>query len=399
MAASERFNYESLFSKNSTVVAPGASPRPKYDFAVAYPDPETLPLDGLAASLKNALAREGKELAYYPNSAGLPSLRRLVAEKLTRDRNMTVDENDVVLTSGSGEAIGMLIQALTDPGDVVLTEEYFYLGTMRQMRRYGTDVVGVKCDYDGMIPQELEATLERQAGLGKKVKYLYTIPTFQNPLGWTMTLERRKQVLEVTGKHGVPVFEDDCYADLRFEGEDVTSFHSLDDTGRVVYVGSFSKIIAPGMRMGYLVAPRPVISRAWSFKSGGAVSQFTALAVAEYMKGGLDEHIEAHNKALLAKRDTMLAALGENFGGSVTWTAPQGGLYVWVKFPEGTDLAAVQDQVYEEGVGYYNGAQFSPSGEGANYLRLCFGHPPAEIIYEGIGELARILDRIGVHPG
>ena len=135
MAASERFNYESLFSKNSTVVAPGSSPRPKYDFAVAYPDPETLPLDGLAAALTNALAREGKDLAYYPNSAGLPSLRRLVAEKLTRDRNMTVDETDVVLTSGSGEAIGMLIQALTDPGDVVLTEEYFYLGTMRQMRR------------------------------------------------------------------------------------------------------------------------------------------------------------------------------------------------------------------------------------------------------------------------
>jgi len=173
----------------------------------------------------------------------------------------------------------------------------------------------------------------------------------------------------------------------------------LDDTGRVVYVGSFSKIIAPGMRMGYLVAPQEVISRAWSFKSGGAVSQFTALAVAELMKGGLDQHIEVQNRALLVKRDAMLAALGENFGGSVTWTIPRGGLYVWVKFPEGTDLAAVQEQVYEEGVGYYNGVQFSPSGEGANYLRLCFGHPTAETVYQGIGELARILDRIGVFPG
>ena len=143
MVESQRFSYESLFSKNSTIVAPGASPRPKYDFAVAYPDPETLPLDGLAVSLKEALNREGKDLAYYPNSAGLPSLRRLVAEKLGRDRNMKVEDDDVVLTSGSGEAIGMLIQALTDPGDVVLTEEYFYLGTLRQMRRYGADVVGV----------------------------------------------------------------------------------------------------------------------------------------------------------------------------------------------------------------------------------------------------------------
>jgi 2-aminoadipate transaminase len=240
--------------------------------------------------------------------------------------------------------------------------------------------------------------ITEQTAKGKRVKYLYTIPTFQNPMGWTMTLERRKQVLEVTRNHGIPVFEDDCYADLRFEGEDVTSFHSLDDTGRVVYVGSFSKIIAPGMRMGYLVAPQEVINRAWSFKSGGAVSQFTALAVAEYMKGGIEQHIEEQNRALVVKRNAMLASLGENFGDSVSWSNPEGGLYVWVRFPEGTDLAAVQEQVYQEGVGYYNGTQFSPSGEGANYVRLCFGHPSAETIYEGIGELARALDRNKVYP-
>ncbi len=395
----QRFNYDNLFSANSQDAPPGSFRHAKYDFAVAYPDPETLPLNELVDSLKSAFDREGRDLAYYSNASGYPELRRLVAEKLARERNMKVEADDLVLTSGSGEAIGIVIQALTDPGDVVLTEEFVYLGTLSQMRRYGADVVGVKCDDDGILPGDLDSVITEQTAKGKKVKYLYTIPTFQNPMGWTMTLERRKQVLEVTGKHGIPVFEDDCYADLRFEGEDVTSFHSLDDTGRVVYVGSFSKIIAPGMRMGYLVAPPEVINRAWSFKSGGAVSQFTALAVAEYMKGGLDQHIEAHNRALAAKRDAMLAALGENFGGSVTWTAPQGGLYVWVKFPEGTDLAAVQDQVYEEGVGYYNGAQFSPSGEGANYVRLCFGHPPAETIREGIGELARILDKIGVFPG
>ena len=399
MADSERFSYEGLFSRNSAVVAPGASPRPKFDFAVAYPDPETLPLDGLASSLKEALDREGKDMAYYPNSAGLPSLRRLVAEKLTRDRNMTVDEDDVVLTSGSGEAIGMLIQALTDPGDVVLTEEFFYLGTMRQMRRFGTDVVGIKCDHEGIIPQELEATLERQAGLGKKVKYLYTIPTFQNPLGWTMTLERRKQVLEVTRRHGIPVFEDDCYVDLRFEGEDVTSFHSLDDTGSVIYVGSFSKILAPGMRMGYMVAPQEVIQRAMSFKAGGGVNQFAALAIEEYLRNNMYQHIEEENRALVIKRDAMIASLGENFGSAATWLVPQGGLYVWVEMPEGTDLAAFQEQSFREGVGFYNGTMFSPEGRGANLARLCFGHPPAETVYEGVAEWAKILDRNGLLRG
>jgi len=395
----EQFNYDRLFSATSRDALPGTFRHAKYDFAVAYPDPETLPLDELIDSLKSGFEREGRDLAYYSDASGYPELRRLVAEKLARERNMKVDADNLVLTSGSGEAIGIVIQALTDPDDVVLVEEFVYLGTLNQMRRYGADVVGVKCDDDGILPADLDTVITEQTAKGKKVKYLYTIPTFQNPMGWTMTLERRKQVLEVTGKHGIPVFEDDCYADLRFEGEDVTSFHSLDDTGRVVYVGSFSKIIAPGMRMGYLVAPQEVINRAWSFKSGGAVSQFTALAVAEYMKGGLDQHIEVHNRALMAKRDAMVAALGENFGGSVTWTTPQGGLYVWVRFPDGTDLAAVQEQVYQEGVGYYNGTQFSPSGEGANYVRLCFGHPPAETIYDGIGELARILERNKVYPG
>ena len=294
----ERFNYDNLFSATSRDAPPGSVRHSKYDFAVAYPDPDTLPLDELIGSLKSGFENEGRDLAYYSDGSGYPELRRLVAEKLARERNMKVQADDLVLTSGSGEAIGIVIQALTDPGDVVLTEEFVYLGTLNQMRRYGADIVGVKCDDDGIIPADLDSVITEQTAKGKKVKYLYTIPAFQNPMGWTMTLERRKQVLEITGKHGIPVFEDDCYADLRFEGEDVTSFHSLDDTGRVIYVGSFSKIIAPGMRMGYLVAPPEVINRAWSFKSGGAVSQFTALAVAEYMKGGLDQHIEAWTKTL-----------------------------------------------------------------------------------------------------
>ena len=394
----DQFNYESFFSASSQESIPGTVRHSKYDFAVAYPDPDNLPLEELIESVRAGFEREGRDLAYYSTAAGDPELRNLVAEKLSRERNMTVTADDMVLTSGSGEAIGILIQALTDPGDVVLVEEFVYLGTLNQMRRYGADVVGVKCDDDGIIPEALDSVITEQTGKGKRVKYLYTIPQFQNPLGWTMSLERRKEVLDVTGKHGIPIFEDDCYADLRFEGEDVTSFHSLDDAGRVVYAGSFSKIIAPGMRMGYLVAPKPVIARAWSFKSGGAVSQFTALTIAEFMKGGLNQHIEVQNRALAAKRDAMVAALGENFGGSVTWTVPQGGLYIWVKFPEGTDLAAVQEEIFHEGVSYYNGSQFSPTGEGSNYVRLCFGHPSIETIRDGIAELARILDSKNVFP-
>jgi 2-aminoadipate transaminase len=399
MAGSQPFSYEGLFARNAPLTARGANRNAKYDFAVAYPDPESLPLDGLLEALKVALEREGKDLAYYPVAAGLPALRQLVAEKLGRDRNMKVTPDDIILTSGSGEAISLIIQSLTDPGDVVLTEEFVYLGTLRQMRTFGADVRGVKCDNEGIIPQAFEDALKEAQRQDKKVKYLYTIPTFQNPMGWTMTLERRQKVLELAREYGVPVFEDDCYTDLRFEGEDVTSFHSLDDTGQVLYVGSFSKIIAPGMRMGYLAAPAEVRQRAMSFKGGGGVNQFAALAIEQYLKDNMYEHINQQNQALRVKRDAMLASLGENFGDAARWNQPEGGLYIWLELPEGSDLAGLQEQAFQEGVGYYNGTMFSPEGRGANYARLCFGHPSPQTVYDGVAELARILERHGVLKG
>ena len=399
MALDEAFDYRGLFAKSAPITPKASSRHATYDFAVAYPDPDTLPLDGLVDALKVALDRGGRDLAYYPEATGLLALRELVAGKLWRDRNMKMSPDDVVLTAGSGEAITMLIQALTDPGDVVLTEEFVYLGTLRQLRRYGADVVAVPCDEGGIVPEELEAILKLTEEGGKVVKYLYTIPTFQNPLGWTMSLERRRRILDVTREYGVPIFEDDCYVDLRFDGEDVTSFHSLDDTGRVLYVGSFSKIIAPGMRMGYLVAPSEVIERAMSFKGGGGVNQFAGLAIEEYLKHNMHQHIAEQNGALRAKRDAMLASLGENFGDAATWSEPQGGLYIWLTLPDGADLAGLQEQAFAEGVGYYSGPQFSPEGRGANCARLCFGHPSAEMVYDGIAELARILQRHGLMPG
>ncbi len=392
------FSYEGLFAERAPITTRGANRHARYDFAVAYPDPDTLPLTGLVEALSVAMEREGRDLAYYPVASGYPPLRELVADKLRRDRQMEVTADDIVLTSGSGEAINMLIQAMTDPGDVLLTEEYVYLGTMRQMRLWSANVVGVKCDDDGIIPEALDETIRAQHAAGRRVKFLYTIPTFQNPLGWTTTLERRQRMLEVCQSHGVPILEDDCYVDLRFEGEDVTSISSLGDGEGVLYVGSMSKIIAPGVRMGYLVAPEVVRERALSFKSGG-VNQFAALAIEEYLRNHMYDHIDEENQALRAKRDAMLAALGEHFGNRATWSKPEGGLYLWLTMPEGTDLASFQEQSFNEGVGYYNGTMFSPEGNGANMARLCFGHPTAQTVSDGIAELAVIFERNGIFAG
>jgi 2-aminoadipate transaminase len=397
MPAPDKFSYEELFAAGSPSTPPGTARHAKYDFAVAYPDPDLVPLDGLVEAAKRAMANDGRDLAYYPDAAGYPELRRLIAEDLANERNIQVGANQMVLTAGSGEAIAMVTQALIEPGDTILAEEFVYLGSLRSFRRYNANVVGIKCDEDGLVPEDLDSTIQRLKAEGHRIKFLYTIPTFQNPLGSTLPLERRKKILEITGQHGIPVFEDDAYFDLRFEGEPVESFYTLDDTARVIYCSSYSKITAPGMRIGYLVGPPEVINHAWGFKMGGGVNQFAASTIAEYVKNGnMSEHIRQQNDSLRAKRDAMLASLGENFGDSATWTRPEGGLYVWLTLPEGTDVAALEEQAFQEGVGYYNGTMFSPEGRGNNSLRLCFGHPSVEMVTEGIAELARIFERHGL---
>ncbi len=397
MTQGGRFDFEELFSDRAPEPKPGgAVQRAKYDFAVAYPDPGSLPLDELASSLRGALAEEGADLAIYPHPQGYPPLREYVADKLRRDRAIEVTPDDVILGDGSSQPLHMAIEALVEPGDVVLTEDYVYSGTLSILGRFGADVRGIRCDQDGMDPDALEEAVELAQAQGRRPKMIYTIPTFQNPQGWTMTLERRKALVRIAQKHGVPILEDDCYVDLRFEGEDVTSIHSLDDAGLVIYVGSFSKIIAPGMRLGYLAAPPQVLGVARAVKSGGGVNQFTALAVHRYAACGLREHISDINRVLRAKRDAMLAALGENMGSAATWSRPEGALYVWLRLRGDANTTLTHQAALDVDVGYHPGVNFAPDGvSGRNMARLCYGYNTPEEIGEGIARLAEVFDRAG----
>ena len=398
MADAEQFQYEGLFAKTT----PGARDRAvvrrgKYDFAVAYPDPASLPLDELMAALEGALRDEGKDLAVYPHPSGYPPLREFVAGKLARDRGIQVSADDIILADGSNQPIHMLLEVLLDPGDVVLTEEFVYSGTLNTLRRFQADIRGVACDEDGIVPKALEGAIKTAAAQGKRPKFIYTIPSFQNPQGWTMTLERRQALVRLSQSYDVPILEDDCYVDLRYDGEPVTSIHSLDETGRVMYVASFSKNIAPGMRMGYVTAPPEVLDRVAAVKSGSGVNQFAALAVHRYSTSNLEDHIGDIRHILRAKRDAMLAALGENFGSAATWSRPEGGLYVWLRMPEGVDLASVREKALEAGVGYQAGNLYAPDGvSGKNYARLCFGYNTPEEIHEGIALLARVFEDEGI---
>ena len=397
------FSFKDLFAKSAPKDPPRAASvaRAKYDFAVAYPDPDSLPLDDLADSLKSALAEEGRDLAVYPHQQGYPPLREYVAAKLERDREIRVGVDEIVLADGSSQPLHMVGESLLDPGDIVLTEEFVYVGTLAMLRRFQADIRGVQCDEDGLLPDALEDAIVRAVGQGRRPKFIYTIPTFQNPLGWTMTLERRKALVELSHKYDVPILEDDCYVDLRYEGEPVPAIHSLDDSGRVMYVASFSKNIAPGMRLGYLTGPEELLDVARAAKSGGGVNQFAALAVHRYAASGkLDEHIEESIGVLRTKRDAMLAALGENFGTAAKWSRPNGGLYVWLEMPEGADLVAARDNAFDADVGYSAGNVFAPDGvSGTNMARLCFGYNTPDEISEGIARLAEVFEREGMLGG
>ena len=398
MGDDRSFSYEALFASSTPEPrAGGAVRRGKYDFAVAYPDPESLPLDELAESLKTALQEEGRDLARYPDPQGYLPLRELVAARLAKNRSIHVSPDDIILGDGSGQPIHMVAEALLDPEDVVLTEDFVYSGTLAILRRFRADIRGVACDTQGMLPDALESAITKAVTEGKRPKLIYTIPTFQNPQGWTMTLDRRRAMVEVSQRHGVPILEDDCYVDLRYDGEPVAPIHSLDDTDRIMYVASFSKIIAPGMRMGYLTAPEPVLGRVRAIKSGGGVNQFAAMAVHRYSTTHLESHINEANTVLRAKRDAMLAALGENFGSAATWSRPDGGLYVWLRMPEEADLVKARETALDADVGYQPGPMFAPDGvSGKNYARLCFGYNDPKEIHEGIARLAEVFDREGM---
>ena len=397
MTDARHFDFKDLFSSRvPNQQPPGSVKRGKYDFAVAYPDPGSLPLDDLAKSLKQALEEEGRDLAIYPHPQGYPPLREYVADKLKRDRNIEITADELILADGSSQPLHIAIEALVDPQDIVLTEDYVYSGTLGILRRFGAEVRGVACDDDGMDPDMLEGAIELAISQGKKPKMIYTIPTFQNPQGWTMTLERRKALVRLAQQYGVPILEDDCYVDLRFEGQDVTSIHSLDDSGLVMYVGSFSKIIAPGMRIGYLTAPPQILDIARTIKSGGGVNQFTALAIHRYAGSGLDDHISSIRDILLAKRDAMLAALGENIGSSATWSRPEGALYIWLQLREDADITTTHQSAMDLDVGYHPGVNFAADGiSGKNMARLCYGYNTPSEIHEGIARLADIFDQAG----
>ena len=392
------FDFTNFIADRVPAGAP-AAPRlgkPKYDFGTGFPDPDSFPSEGLHEALGRALKEHGRDMVLYPDPQGYPPFREFIAEKLRRERGISVDPDQVLLIGGSCVALAIVSQLFTNPGDTLLTEQFTYLGTLAVMRNVRANILGVATDDEGMRPDALDETIQDLARKGTRPKFIYTVPTFQNPLGTDMGVKRRLDILAVAKKHGIPIFEDDAYEDLRFEGERSPAIHSYDDANMVLYCGTFSKILGPGMRLGYLVAPQPLMPQVNALNWGRPTSHFAGMAAYYYLQDHLDDHVEEINGILRAKRDTMLGAIGESMGSAVASSNPAGGMYLWLRLSEGANADAAAAKARERGVAYLPGPRFSPSGDGANYLRLCFGYEDHQGIRDGIAALAEVFTEEGL---
>ena len=393
------FGFDGLRARSAPEPTPlpaAATQDPKFPFTMSYPDPKSLPIMEAHAAMGEILEEVGDTPTVYPDTQGYPPLREYVADFLRRERGMDVSPDQVLLAEGSGQAIHYVAEALLDPGDVVIVDHFVYGGTLWSLRRFGADVRGVPSDDDGMLPDALGDTLSGAAAEGKRVKLIYLIPTFQNPQAWTMPIERRREIVEVAAHHGAPILEDDGIAEFRFEGQSIDAVSSLDDSGLAIHTGSFSKMVVPGMRIGYLAASRELLETVMPIKGSRGVTQFGALTVHRFATTRLPEHLSRLNRTLRSRRDAMFAALGENMGADATWARPEGGLYTWLTMPDHVDLEKAAGPAERASVTYDLGAKFATGDEhGRNRARLCFSYNTEEEIAEGIARLADVLSGMG----
>ena len=388
------FDFSQVLSAVATGEAAPFKGFPPHHFVGGNIDEPTVPAAALAEAVRDVLRREGHSLGKYGMDSGMQGylpLREAVAEMLGRRAGMAVSADQVLLTSGSLQAMDLINKVMLNPGDVVLVEAANYAGTFGKLNALGVDYRGVALDADGMRPDALEAEIAALAAEGRRPKYIFTIPTIQNPTGTVMSEARRLEILAIAARHDLPIFEDDCYADLVFSGQRPRAFQALDPDGRVVYCGTFSKTVAPALRVGFLVAPWPLMGRILALKTDAGSGALEQMVLAQFVPEHYDAHVSGLLPMLDAKAGAMCAALDEHFGADASYTRPVGGIYIWVTLPDVVDTDRLFQVALEAGVEINPGSQWSVDGPANRHrMRLCFGHPTIESIQAGIATLADV---------
>lgn len=359
-------------------------------FSGGMPEIRRVPIDSVIAATTSALRDSGTEALQYGSSDGRAQIREVVVG-LMGEIGVRVKADDLVITAGAQQALDLIAKIFIDPGDTIICEGPTYLGALQAFSAYQPNVVCIPMDDDGM---RTDLLAEKLSELGPRgAKFIYTIPNFQNPAGVTLTPTRRRELLDLAREYDIPVIEDDPYGRLRFEGGHALPLRALDD--EVIYLGTFSKIFAPGLRLGWTIAPKPILAKFLLAKQaadlcGSAFAQTTAeryFADTRWRKT-----LQTLTSAYAERRDAMIAALEEFFPAEAHWTVPAGGFFVWVEMPSFLDLKSILAEAVERGVTYVPGDAFFPDGRGRNCMRLGFCYAEPAKIREGIERLAEVLE-------
>lgn len=359
-----------------------------YSFAGGYPSAETFPLEEIRRTMSEVIDKYGGKAFQYGATQGVPELREAVAARYG------VSPDRVQITSSSQQGIDVCTRVLVDPGDVILTSSPSYLGALQSFRSYRADIRGVAHNADiDIFRTEYEKVIAQAKAEGKKIKFLYMIPDFQNPSGESLTLEERKMLVSLAQKHDFLIVEDSPYRELRYEGEHIPTMYSLDPD-RVIHLGSFSKIFAPGFRLGWAIAHPDILDKIYVCKQSLDLCPpiFDQYVAAEFLRSRrLDENLKKSIELYRNKRDLLLAELGKHMPEGISWTRPEGGLFLFLTMPEGFDAVKFYDKALDAGVAYVAGEFFHPDGSGKNTMRMNFSFMSPERIVEGVKLLADLL--------
>lgn len=362
-------------------------------FAGGLPGPDVFPVEEFVEACTKVLRENGATALQYGSTEGYKPLLEMIARHTNR-LGIDVTTDNIMITSGSQQALDLLGKVFINHGDRILTESPTYLGALQAWNIYGAEYVTTRSDNDGIVTNELEAALRTGP------KFIYVLPNFQNPTGVTIPYDRRIHLIELADHYGVPIVEDDPYGQLRYEGEDIPAIEVLDSqknhngkaySGNVIYLSTFSKTLAPGIRLAYVIAPPEVIRKLVTAKQGADLhtSTFNQMVAYEVSRGGfLDRHIEKIRSVYRERRDVMLDTLAEHMPEGVQWTHPQGGLFLWVTLPEVMNAVDLFKVAVSRKVAFVPGGSFYPCGGGANTMRLNFSYATPDKINEGIARLA-----------
>jgi 2-aminoadipate transaminase len=400
--------YAALFASRTKVMKSSAmrdlmaiTERPEViSLAGGLPDTSTFPAESLAAlTSKMAAVGAAKALQYSPTE-GMAATKECIAEVMAAE-GTPVHPEDLIVTTGGQQVIDLVCKTLVDPGDVVVAEGPTYPGAVPTFMSYEADVVQIAMDDDGMRIDELEATLDRLDAEGRRPKFIYTIPNFQNPGGVTMSLPRRRRLVEVARERELLVLEDNPYGMLRFEGEPLPTLHSLDHGEFVIYLGTFSKILSPGVRLGWTTAPAPVLEKMNLGKQGADLCSpaFSQMFVATYFAHDRwQDYLHSLIDLYRRRRDTMLDALAEHFPREAVWTRPQGGLFIWATLPEYIDTTDLLALALSRNVAFVPGRAAYLDGRGGNSMRLNFSGVAEGDIREGIRRIGEVVrEQVGLY--